>query len=115
MFTLCLHLVKRVDVCTFSFLYSDGSVARPGDGPGGEGVVQKGKSAKNGRNQPVLPSIVMYSYVCTSRGAAAATSNHSITNCFQPSYHIPNGSPYSPFNSEREGERGPPVNDRTIQ
>ena len=30
----CLQLVKRGDVCTFGFLYSDGPVARPGDGPG---------------------------------------------------------------------------------
>ena len=38
-----LGVVKRVDVCTFGFLYSDGLVARPGNGPGG---VQKAKSAK---------------------------------------------------------------------
>ena len=49
-------MVKWVDVCTFGFLYSDGPVARPGDGPG---RVQKDKSAKNERNQPGLPSIVM--------------------------------------------------------
>ena len=32
--TSSLHLVKRVDVCTYGFLYSAGPVARPGDGPG---------------------------------------------------------------------------------
>ena len=49
-------MVKRVDVCTFGFLYSAGQVARPVDGPG---RIPKAKSAKNERNQPGLPSVVM--------------------------------------------------------
>ena len=49
-------MVKWGDVCTFRFLYSDGQVARPGDGPGG---IQKAKNAKNDRNHPGLPSILM--------------------------------------------------------
>ena len=50
---LSLHLVK---CWCFHFLYSDGPVARPGDGPGG---VWKAKSAKNGRNHPGLPRMMM--------------------------------------------------------
>ena len=57
-------MVKRVDVCTFGFLYSAGQVARPVDGPG---RIPKAKSAKNERNQPGLPSVVMM----TLWGAAA--------------------------------------------
>ena len=49
-------MVKQVDVCTFGFLYSAGPVARSGDGPE---RIQKAKSAKNGRNQHGLPSVVM--------------------------------------------------------